>query len=784
MSAISGDRFRGGCPALALLLTTAIAAAQVVPDGSTNTTVTLGQDGAVTVGIAPADRSGVSLNRYERFNVERPGVRLDNRQEAARTIVNEVTSTEVSTIAGPVEVLGQRAHVIVANPNGIVLDGARFVNTGRVAATTGRITLEDRQIAPGIFQRNAVATVSEGRIEIREGGLSGQMDTVDLIAHELKVSGAISNDDRREGAAIRLVAGQSRTEFDSAVLPGNVAANWGRTTADGGSDDPSFLVEITRSGVLRANHIGIEVNGAGAGVRFAGESYAGARGFSLRSDGEIVVDGGKTHATENGAIALSASKVSLERADIAARAVSVQSSDRFESTDSRMVAKGDEDNPGVIYLDAAGDLLDMRGHYTSDSQIALRSGADLSFSGTDIRSEAILSLTAAGMLAAQDSALRSAGHLLGQGQSMRFTGGSRQTEIIAEHGSLILSSNGDLESKGSLLQGGTAADDLTTPDGTLAAGAVTLKAGGRISNHSEDQLSVVFGAAGDVDITAGGDIENLNGRFLANGVVSLTAQGAVLNRIAHSTGERAPTITRESRAGKRIWWTLGLKRERHDRLSYDFGEVLTPDWIALTSGTQGVRVQAGTQILNEGGHIGSDEGDIVLDALVVETASLHSGRLALRRVCVIRCSYEGSGTVLTYGGGIESGRDLQIHATGHVLNEGGVFYAKRDIDIETPLLDTRASNIPVIAYRPGGLYNFWGSRAAWIFLRAQYGQIIADTGQLTVASPAPVRVQGGVLSAGNGIELANGEDQVAPPAMPVIGPADIGLLRSLTGLGR
>lgn len=445
--------FAGGCTALALVLTAPMSAAQIVPDGSTNTTVNLGQDGAVTVGIAPTNRSGVSVNRYERFNVKRSGVRLDNRQEAARTIVNEVTSTERSTIAGTVEVLGQRAHVIVANPNGIVLDGARFVNTGRVAVTTGQISLEDRQIAPGIYQKNAVATVSAGRIEVRAGGLAGQMDAVDLIAHELKIAGVVTNDDPRDGAAVRLAAGKSRTEFDSAVVPGNLAASWSRTTADGASSDASFLVEITRNGVLRANQIGIEVNGAGAGVRYAGESYAGARGFSLSSDGEVLVEGGKIRAADYGSVAVSAKKINLNGADFAARTISVQSSGKVENTGSRLIAQGDADHLGVIYLDAGAGLLDLRSRYASDSQIAILSDADLSFTGTEITSDALFSLKAAGALLVQDSNLRSKGHLIGQAQTMRFAGTSRQSRVAAESGSLILSSRGNLENKGSLLQG-------------------------------------------------------------------------------------------------------------------------------------------------------------------------------------------------------------------------------------------------------------------------------------------------------------------------------------------
>ena len=112
-------------------------AQSVVIDGTTPTNVVIDPStGAVTVGIAPTTPNGVSLNKYDTFNVPSSGLKLDNRTQAARTIVNEVTGSSQTDIKGTVEVLGQRSHVIIANPNGIAIDGGRFVNTGRVGLTT------------------------------------------------------------------------------------------------------------------------------------------------------------------------------------------------------------------------------------------------------------------------------------------------------------------------------------------------------------------------------------------------------------------------------------------------------------------------------------------------------------------------------------------------------------------------------------------------------------------------------------------------------------------------
>jgi filamentous hemagglutinin family protein len=70
-----------------------------------------------------------------------PGVNLDNRTVGAPTIVNEVITTNRSFIEEPVEILGSRAHLIIANPNGITVNSASFVSTGGVTLGAGTIAL-------------------------------------------------------------------------------------------------------------------------------------------------------------------------------------------------------------------------------------------------------------------------------------------------------------------------------------------------------------------------------------------------------------------------------------------------------------------------------------------------------------------------------------------------------------------------------------------------------------------------------------------------------------------
>jgi filamentous hemagglutinin family protein len=124
-------------------------AAGIVADGGTATSVTSNASGRQNVTLAPSV-SGVSNNTYNSFNVGAAGADLNNVGVNARTIVNQVTSTSPSVISGDITVLGSRANVVLANPNGITINGGSFVNTGRVALSTGQVSFDDVTIAPGV----------------------------------------------------------------------------------------------------------------------------------------------------------------------------------------------------------------------------------------------------------------------------------------------------------------------------------------------------------------------------------------------------------------------------------------------------------------------------------------------------------------------------------------------------------------------------------------------------------------------------------------------------------
>jgi len=137
-----------------------VSVAQVVADpnaGANRPNVGQTANGLTQVDITRPSGAGVSTNAYTQFNVPKPGIILNNSPtitntqqagyingnpnllpgQAARIIVNQVTGTLPSHLQGYVEVAGSRAEVVIANPNGLVVNGLGFINTSRATLTTG-----------------------------------------------------------------------------------------------------------------------------------------------------------------------------------------------------------------------------------------------------------------------------------------------------------------------------------------------------------------------------------------------------------------------------------------------------------------------------------------------------------------------------------------------------------------------------------------------------------------------------------------------------------------------
>lgn len=92
--------------------------------------------GKPAITINHVNDDGVSHIYYNKFNVPDVGLRLHNNSQAD-LIINEVVSNEPSLLNGELFVIGKKADIIIANPNGISCYDCSFSGVNDIKLITG-----------------------------------------------------------------------------------------------------------------------------------------------------------------------------------------------------------------------------------------------------------------------------------------------------------------------------------------------------------------------------------------------------------------------------------------------------------------------------------------------------------------------------------------------------------------------------------------------------------------------------------------------------------------------
>ena len=242
------------------------------------------------VQIAAPNSAGLSNNHYGQFNVDGRGAILNNAQAEAMTqlggavagnpalaagsagiILNQVVGLERSVLAGQIEVAGQRADVIIANPNGITCNGAGFINTQRSVLTTGVPVL-------GANGGLEAFRVTGGQLELGEGGLkvTDENAWVDLIARSVKVNGHI-----RAQGQLNVITGANLVDY----------ANQGVTVLQDPAGAPAVGIDVSKLGGMYAHKIRLLGTEKGMGVNHEGELIAQLGGLTLTQEGRVDLSG-------------------------------------------------------------------------------------------------------------------------------------------------------------------------------------------------------------------------------------------------------------------------------------------------------------------------------------------------------------------------------------------------------------------------------------------------------------------------------------------------------------
>ena len=225
------------------------------------------RNGMTVVNINTPNDKGLSHNQYDAFNVDNKGLILNNANRpvntelagyimgnpnlvgpTANTILNEVTGTGATSMNGALEVAGNKAHVIIANPNGISVNNGTFINANSATLTTGNPIINNGSITG--YQ------VQQGSITIGEKGLNASKTArTDMLAEAVQLNGTVWSQDAQ------VVTGKNAISVDAT---GNVT-NVSKT----GESTPIGL-DVAAIGGMYANSMYLVGTNDGFGVNNQG----------------------------------------------------------------------------------------------------------------------------------------------------------------------------------------------------------------------------------------------------------------------------------------------------------------------------------------------------------------------------------------------------------------------------------------------------------------------------------------------------------------------------------
>ena len=494
--------------------------------------------GIPLVNIAAPSAGGVSRNDYERFNVPEKGAVLNNSYTLSKTelagfvqgnanmaggpakiILNQVTSGHPTTMNGFLEVAGTKADVVIANPNGITVNGGGFINTGRAILTTGKPEYSRDNQWKDIRVSNDAMIVIDGK------GLNGEKaDAIELYTRAAKILGQIKAETLQVTTGANVIDAKSGTV--AAIEGSGVKPQVAIDAADLGAMNAGRIFFVLTEENIPAQlqsaieaqdlvidskgnlyHTGIIHTKDGATIRAKDILNKGtiASGGHLSVTSEGTLTNAKTIGTE-GHAEIHAGDV-VNQSVIASEGHLAISSDRtIANKNSRILANGD------VTL-AAKTLMDNQNG-------TIAAGGNLDVKTAELNNEqGNVTAYGNGLLSAARKLDNAEGHVAAN-QALHITSG----EVVNTKGTLTAGQDERIETKTIQL------------DGKLIAGRnLTVQAEADITNeHAEDGFGITK-AGGELAISTKGKLTNAK-KLEADGKISLNADGINNHKDAEITG--------------------------------------------------------------------------------------------------------------------------------------------------------------------------------------------------------------------------------------------------------
>ncbi len=244
-------------------------------------------NGTQQIDITAPSSGGLSHNKFESYDIDTSGVILNNSTSggvsiiggsvnannnlisggSAKVILNEVTGSSKTDMLGKTEVFGDKADVIIANPNGVFCNGCDFINAGKVTITTGIVT-------PDYTNATVDINVNKGEITFEGNGVSAA--DLNLFSRQLTINSKIETTGR-----IKAVIGNF--EYQSAGDNINIKDKSNITESD--------VIKSNNSGHIKAGSIDLKAVNHDENINLLGGLTAEKTNIDLSSSGDISITG-------------------------------------------------------------------------------------------------------------------------------------------------------------------------------------------------------------------------------------------------------------------------------------------------------------------------------------------------------------------------------------------------------------------------------------------------------------------------------------------------------------
>ncbi|WP_253379811.1 two-partner secretion domain-containing protein [unidentified bacterial endosymbiont] len=456
------------------------------------------------ININTANDKGLSHNVYDKLNVDKNGLIFNNSATGANTtlggniqgnsnlasgtakvILNEVTSKNTTAINGMMEIAGDKADLIIANPNGITVNGGGTINAGKLTLTTGTPDIQNGEVAG--------YSVKGGSITL------GQLNTTsptEILARNVVVN------DKVTAGELNVVAGNNYVNSAGQVT-GTVTATGSRNTNS---------IDVAALGGMYAKKINLVSTENGVGVRNLGLISAGVDGVNIDSKGQLlnsnarIETSGQINIKTNGAL------------NNTTGAIASTGSIALDTNKNNLVntRAGNISTSGDLYINS-GAIDNTNGKLASAGTLAVdTNNATLTNSGkgTTVGIEA-------GIVALKTGTLNNRnGQIKGGYVGLESSVINNNSGLVDSLGNVDVVSAGNVDNTKGLLRSAGGYTKISAK-GTLNNG--TTKTADTSSN---DSLGII--AEKGVQIAAN-SINNNGGQMASNGDISLESNGAIDN---------------------------------------------------------------------------------------------------------------------------------------------------------------------------------------------------------------------------------------------------------------